>query len=301
MYMLSCLQKKYRIKGVMFSNSPAVKNYCDVVGITVISHYRTNDYGLPFIRDMLLEIKRLYDADSYGYMNSDIMLSEILVHSLPFILEILHKHHMEVSPFPPPHAKGEMFSRVYSINQTVFNIDPDHLTHHTLSFPKKLILRRRASAVWTGLHVHTQDIFIFTRGFDLNVIPPVVIGRRAVDPVLTGVAKKNGYWLIDLSRCGRNMHLGVDGWKTNTEGKDERDVEWNLPIYENYTQYGDITGTADYVVTRLGMYSRLFIARNQRGLTRLISSGFYPLPPPTRPPPSSVFGQSVRKRIPPSS
>ena len=229
------------------------------------------------------------------------MLSEILVHSLPFILEILHKHHMEVSPFPPPHAKGEMFSRVYSINQTVFNIDPDHLTHHTLSFPKKLILRRRASAVWTGLHVHTQDIFIFTRGFDLNVIPPVVIGRRAVDPVLTGVAKKNGYWLIDLSRCGRNMHLGVDGWKTNTEGKDERDVEWNLPIYENYTQYGDITGTADYVVTRFGMYSRLFIARNQRGLTRLISSGFYPLPPPTRPPPSSVFGQSVRKRIPPSS
>ena len=285
----------------MFSNSPTVKNYCDVVGITVISHYRTNDYGLPFIRDMLLEIKRLYDADSYGYMNSDIMLSEILVHSLPFILEILHKHHMEVSPFPPPHAKGEMFSRVYSINQTVFNIDPDHLTHHTLSFPKKLILRRRASAVWTGLHVHTQDIFIFTRGFDLNVIPPVVIGRRAVDPVLTGVAKKNGYWLIDLSRCGRNMHLGVDGWKTNTEGKDERDVEWNLPIYENYTQYGDITGTADYVVTRFGMYSRLCIARNQSGLTRLISSGFYPLPPPTRPPPSSVFGQSVRKRIPPSS
>ena len=51
--MLSCLQKKYRIKGVMFSNSPAVKNYCDVVGITVISHYRTNDYGLPFIRDCL--------------------------------------------------------------------------------------------------------------------------------------------------------------------------------------------------------------------------------------------------------
>lgn len=153
--MLSCLQKKYRIKGVMFSNSPAVKNYCDVVGITVISHYRMNDYGLPFIKDMLLEIRRLYDADSYGYMNSDIMISEILIHSLPFVLEILHKHHKEVSPSPSPHAKGELFSRVYSINQTVFNINPDHLTHHTLQFPKNLKLRRRASAVWIELRVHT--------------------------------------------------------------------------------------------------------------------------------------------------
>lgn len=124
-----------------------------------------------------------------------------------------------------------------------------------------------------------------------------MIGRRAVDPVLTGFAKKNGYYLIDMSRCGKNIHLGIDGWKNNIDGRDERDVEWNVPYYENYTEYCDITGSADYVVTRFGMYSRLFIARNRKGLTRLVSSGFYPLRPPTRPPISYGIGQFMGKRI----
>ena len=161
--MLSCLQKQYRIKGVMFSSSPAVKNYCDVVGITVISRYRTNDYGLPFVRDMLLEIRRRYDADSYGYMNSDIMLSEIFVHSLPFVLRILHKNQQEVFLSFPPHAKGELFSRVYSINQTLFDINPNHLMRHTFSFPRNLTLRRRSSAVCFGLFLHIGHFHFHSR------------------------------------------------------------------------------------------------------------------------------------------
>ena len=40
--------------------------------------YRTNFAGMPLLREMYKAAKRLYDADYYGYTNSDILISASL-------------------------------------------------------------------------------------------------------------------------------------------------------------------------------------------------------------------------------
>ena len=86
MTMLSVLQRYYYIKGVMFTNSPSVEEECRQLGLDVISNYRHNRYGMPYLNHMLLTIRSGYDSRSYGYINSDIVLSEVLIHSLPAVL-----------------------------------------------------------------------------------------------------------------------------------------------------------------------------------------------------------------------
>ena len=117
------------------------------------------------------------------------------------------------------------------------------------------------------------------------MLPPVVIGRRAVDQVVVGAAKEAGYYLIDMSRCGKNIHLGKDRWKNQMNGKQARDADWNLPYYIKFMKYLDMASAADYVVTRYGFYSKLSIGRNKPGLKKLINKPYYVL---TRPPEDSL-------------
>ena len=113
------------------------------------------------------------------------------------------------------------------------------------------------------------------------MLPPVVIGRRAVDQVVVGSAKEAGYYLVDMSRCGKNIHLGRDRWRSKMSGKLSEDTEWNVPYFTSkYTNYLDMASAADYVVTRYGTYSKLYIGRNKRGLKKLINKPYYVLTPP---------------------
>ena len=112
------------------------------------------------------------------------------------------------------------------------------------------------------------------------MLPPVVIGRRAVDQVVVGSAKEAGYYLIDMSRCGKNIHLGTDRWRSKMSGKQSEDSEWNVPYFTSrYTHYLDMASAADYVVTRYGTYSKLYMGRNKHGLKKLINKPYYVLTP----------------------
>ena len=84
--MISILQRYYYIKGVMFTNSTYVRRECEELGIDVFPIYHHNRFGMPYLRHLLLTIRSLYDSRSYGYMNSDIVLSEILINTLPTLL-----------------------------------------------------------------------------------------------------------------------------------------------------------------------------------------------------------------------
>ena len=81
----------------MFTNSSSVKEECRQLGLDVISGYRHNRYGMPYLNHMLLTIRSSYDSRSYGYINSDIVLSEVLIHSLPAILNRLDKFKIQAS------------------------------------------------------------------------------------------------------------------------------------------------------------------------------------------------------------
>ena len=128
------------------------------------------------------------------------------------------------------------------------------------------------------------------------MLPPVVIGRRAVDQVVVGSAKEAGYYLIDMSRCGKNINLGTDRWRSKMSGKQSEDSEWNVPYFTSrYTHYLDMASAADYVVTRYGTYSKLYMGRNKHGLKKLINKPYYvltPFPQNT----STVFNSSYSRR-----
>ena len=94
--MLSYLQQKYNIQGVVFSSSPAVIDYCKQQNLTFVWKYRTNRYGMPYVRNMLQTIHDMYEAQSYGYINSDILLSEVFIHTLSVVLERLSSNGFEV-------------------------------------------------------------------------------------------------------------------------------------------------------------------------------------------------------------
>ena len=83
---ISALQRYYYLKGVMFTNSSSVRRECKRRGIDVIPIYHHNRFGMPYLRHLLLTIRSLYDSRSYGYMNSDIVLGEVLIHTLPTLL-----------------------------------------------------------------------------------------------------------------------------------------------------------------------------------------------------------------------
>lgn len=114
--------------------------------------------------------------------------------------------------------------------------------------------------------------------------------------MLVGAAKEAGYYVVDMSRCGKNIHLGRDRWKYNMYNKRRGDVEWNVPYYmSKYTKYNDMASAADYVATRYSMYSKLYIGRNKRRLPKLIKQPFYVLTPP----PNAVreYNKETEERI----
>ena len=72
---MSLYQNQYPFRGVVFTTSNTVIDFCKILNITHIIEYETNEYGLPIVRSMLQRMREIIDADYYGYMNSDILLN----------------------------------------------------------------------------------------------------------------------------------------------------------------------------------------------------------------------------------
>ena len=120
-----------------------------------------------------------------------------------------------------------------------------------------------------------------------DIIPPIVIGRRAVDQVIVGTMKLAGYYLMDISRCGENYHLGNERWKTSNTTLEEIDQEWNMRFYtKDIRQFAIIASYYDYRIYRDNLNKRLIHHRKtKRGLKKLF--------------PRPYFLQINRKRIKP--
>ena len=83
--MLSLFQLLFPMKGVVFTNTVQIRRVAERAGLTVVRNYksewrrglmrRTNPYKMPYIRDMFVTAKKLFDSSYYGYINSDVLLS----------------------------------------------------------------------------------------------------------------------------------------------------------------------------------------------------------------------------------
>ena len=104
-----------------------------------------------------------------------------------------------------------------------------------------------------------------------DIIPPIVIGRRAVDQVIVGTMKLAGYYLMDISRCGKNYHLGNERWMHFSNVQEVNDKEWNDRYYTtDLIPFDDMAAAADYIVTRYSLNGVLYAGCNKKGLRKMI-------------------------------
>ena len=88
--------------------------------------------------------------------------------------------------------------------------------------------------------------------------------------------KRAGYYLIDIARCGKNYHLGLDRWRDYQHNQTYVDREWNTPFYtKDFYEFDDISSAADYIVTRYSLYGLLYAGRNKKGLRKMIPKPYY--------------------------
>lgn len=73
--MYAFFQKHFNFTGIMFSTSPSIIEMCQKMNVLVVNNYKSNEYGMPLIRDLFLQSYHLVNSDYYGYINSDIILS----------------------------------------------------------------------------------------------------------------------------------------------------------------------------------------------------------------------------------
>lgn len=85
--LLSLYQHLYPFKALVVSSSPSIRLLCKKLNIETVSKVESNPYGLPYVRSLLEELKKHYDSDYYGYINSDILISP----NIFFILNGLQK------------------------------------------------------------------------------------------------------------------------------------------------------------------------------------------------------------------
>ena len=80
--MLDLFQKHFSFRAVVYTNSKLVRSFAQPLGIYCEGKYELNPYGMPLASYMFNRTKYLVNADYYGYINSDIIIS-------PNLFEIL--------------------------------------------------------------------------------------------------------------------------------------------------------------------------------------------------------------------
>ena len=65
---------------------------CKKYNITVIPHYQSNPFHMPFIRDLFLQSIQLYKSRFYGYVNSDVVMSPTVFDFLTEVETKLKSH-----------------------------------------------------------------------------------------------------------------------------------------------------------------------------------------------------------------
>ncbi|KAK8795966.1 hypothetical protein WA171_003931 [Blastocystis sp. BT1] len=219
--MLSLYQRYFSFHVLMFTKSPLLISICNRLSIEVVTQYERNPYGLPLLRDMIQQGKRLYIADNYGYINADILFSPNLFEALMNIRS---------------NVKRKVISSSYCIAGRVADVHMSdvHLNFSSVStfntslysIPCKHGLRNRNSA----------DIFIFSKAYPIDKMANAVIGRRKIDSYVLFFTISNKITLIDLTKAVRMLHQGRDTYNHHYGKKRGHDYYFNSQFYDDKYQ-----------------------------------------------------------------
>ena len=88
--------------------------------------------------------------------------------------------------------------------------------------------------------------------------------------------KRAGYYLLDITRCGKNYHLGYERWINFAHTQELIDCEWNYRFYtKDLHAYAIIASVADYRIIRENMSDKLSCPRKSKAAKRLIPRPYY--------------------------
>ena len=138
---MSIYQKKFSFRGFVFSSSPQMERLCNLLNIKVVKNISRNEYGIPFVRNMLETMKKTVHADYYGYMNSDILLNPNVFNTIQIINENIRQGILPSSV--------ELISQVKAISYilTLQNNTYEEFSNYFHSIRNKGTLRDIYSAV----------------------------------------------------------------------------------------------------------------------------------------------------------
>ena len=75
MNLFSLYAKQFNIRPVIMTDSKVIYQLAQSLHFSFIPQTEVNQYGMPIIRSILIETRRLYKAKQYIYINSDILLN----------------------------------------------------------------------------------------------------------------------------------------------------------------------------------------------------------------------------------
>ena len=67
--------QKLNVKSIVFTTSPDVIHFCNILNITTMNISEVNKYGIPTLKSMVKDARQLYNSSYIMYINSDILIN----------------------------------------------------------------------------------------------------------------------------------------------------------------------------------------------------------------------------------
>ena len=78
-------RKQFRYRCIVFTNNPVIIRFFNQSVCTVITNFKRNPYGLPYIFSMYSIATKEFKAKYYGYLNSDILIEPSVFSVLKYL------------------------------------------------------------------------------------------------------------------------------------------------------------------------------------------------------------------------
>ena len=73
--------------------------FCEQYNITTIKEFKVNEYGMPILRGMIQQSRKIYPSDYVIYINSDILLNPNIFRAIYNTEQILGKKVFIISSY----------------------------------------------------------------------------------------------------------------------------------------------------------------------------------------------------------
>ena len=224
-----------KIQPVLFStfSNASIMEMAKSQGWHILSCPKVNEYNMPFLKDMYVEVTRLYNATLYGFVNGDIMFDQGLEETLVTIGDEM-KFYKEIL------ATGQRWNYHKKISSW------NAISWRPSAIPQ--LAKHPAAHLYMD---YAEDYFFVSRTFPWPRFKDIVIGRRAYDNYL--VARSNQLNVLTVDMTGTVHALHQTGHAASVHGKKRgaktNDSEYNINVIGPFNFLVGRTANAKYFTT----------------------------------------------------